>query len=209
MTPMALTRVTRHHGAALAAASLLGLLAASPGRAQTPEPPKTPAPDASAQPAPDKADAPALKPIGEAQEVRPGSVVHLEFTLRNDNGEALDSSRGRAPLVFTQGEGQIIPGLDRGVLGMKVGEQKQITVPPEDAYGPVDPEAVTEVPKSRVPPDALEVGTVLVGRTRSGREIPVRVREVKEETVVLDLNHPLAGQTLLFEVTIILIEPAP
>ena len=198
----------RRLGAMLAAASLLGLLAPLPGRTQAPEPPKTPAPESS-QSAPDKPGAPELEAIDEAQEVQPGTVVHLEFTLRSDKGEILDSSQGRPPLVFTQGAGQIIPGLDRGVLGMKIGEHKQITVLPEDAYGPVDPEAVTEVPKGRVPPDALEVGAVLVGRTQSGREIPVRVREVKEETVVLDLNHPLAGQTLLFEVTIIVIEPAP
>ncbi len=201
-------RQTRRFVATLAAAGVLGLLAPGPGRTQTPEPPKTPAPDASAQPAPDKAAAPELTPIGEDQEVRAGSVVHLEFTLQDDKGETLDSSRGRAPLVFTQGAGQIIPGLDRAVLGMKVGEQKKITVPPEDAYGPVDPEAMTEVPKSRVPAD-VAVGTLLVGQTRSGREVPVRVREIKDATVVLDLNHPLAGQALVFEVTIILVEPAP
>lgn len=157
----------------------------------------------------DETEPPELEPISEAQEVQPGSVIHLEYTLRNDQGAVLDSNEGRAPLVFTQGQGQVIRGLEQAVLGMKVGETKRITLPPDQAYGPVDPEAVAEVPKGRVPPDSLRVGATLVGRTTSGREVPVRVREIKDETVVFDLNHPLAGQTLRFDVRIILVEPPP
>ncbi len=147
--------------------------------------------------------------IAEAQEVQPGAVVHLEFTLRDETGAVLDTTRGRAPLVFTHGGGEIIPGLERALTGMRVGEEKQVTVPPEEAYGAEDPTAVTEVPKDRVPPEARVVGARLRGQTRSGRELPVRVREVKESTVVLDLNHPLAGRTLVFDVRVILIEPPP
>jgi FKBP-type peptidyl-prolyl cis-trans isomerase SlyD len=90
---------------------------------------------------------------------------------------------------------------------MKVGEEKRVTVPPEEAYGAIDPAAVTEVPRDRVPPEALVVGTRLSGQTQSGREMPVRVREIKDATVVLDLNHPLAGRTLVFDVRVLLIEP--
>jgi FKBP-type peptidyl-prolyl cis-trans isomerase SlyD len=153
--------------------------------------------------------APELEPIGEAQEVQPGAVVHLEFTLWDQEGAVLDTTRGKAPLVFTQGAGEIIPGLERALAGMRVGEAKRVTVPPEDAYGPVDATAVTEVPKAQVPPEALAVGARLRGQTRSGREMPVRVREIKDTTVVLDLNHPLAGRTLVFDVRVILIEPPP
>lgn len=154
-----------------------------------------------------KPDAPETAPIPEAEVVRPGAVVHFQYVLRDDKGELLESSWARSPLVVTHGTGQIIPGLERALTGMKVGDVKHVTVPPEDGYGPVDPAAITEVPKSRIPPEALQVGARLVGQTRSRREVPVRVREIKDETVVLDLNHPLAGQTLVFEVTIILVEP--
>ena len=150
---------------------------------------------------------PEVDRVEEADEVRSGAVVHLEYTLWNEHGEVLDSNHGRAPLVFTLGKAEIISGLERALLGMKVGEHKRVTVPPDEGYGPIDPTAITEVPKDRVPPAALVVGARVRGQTRSGREMWVRVREIKDETVVLDLNHPLAGQTLVFDVTIILVEP--
>ncbi len=146
-------------------------------------------------------------PVADAQDVQPGAVVHLEFTLRDESGTVLDDNRGRPPLVFTYGKGEVIPGLERALAGMRVGEERRITVRPEDGYGPVDPAAITEVPKDRLPPEARVVGARLLGQTRSGREVPVRVREVKDESVVLDLNHPLAGRTLVFDVRVILIEP--
>ncbi len=177
------------------AACLLGLAVVLASGAATPA-------------ADDEADAPPdVQPIAEAQEVRPGAVVHLEFTLRDESGALLDDNRGRSPLVFTYGKGEVIPGLERALAGMKVGETKRITVPPEDAYGPVDPAAITEVPKERVPAEALVVGARLSGQTRSGREVPVRVREIRDGMVVLDMNHPLAGKTLVFEVRVILVEP--
>jgi FKBP-type peptidyl-prolyl cis-trans isomerase 2 len=148
-----------------------------------------------------------IQPTAEAQEVQPGAVVHLEFTLRDESGALQDDNRGRPPLVFTHGTGEVIPGLERALTGMKAGETKRITVPPEEGYGPVDPAAITEVPKARVPAEALVVGARLSGQTRSGREVPVRVREIRDGTVVLDLNHPLAGKTLVFEVRVILVEP--
>ncbi len=147
------------------------------------------------------------QPIVEAQEVQPGAVVHLEFTLHDESGALLDDNRGRPPLVFTHGKGEVIPGLERALTGMKVGDTKRITVPPEDGYGPVDPTSIAEVPKERVPAEAQVVGARLLGRTRSGREVPVRVREIRDGIVVLDLNHPLAGKTLVFEVRVILVEP--
>lgn len=143
----------------------------------------------------------------EGEVVRPGAVVHLEYTLTSPQGERLDSTQGRAPLVFTVGGGEVIPGLERALIGMRTGERKRITVLPAEAYGPVDPDAVAEVERGRVPAEAQHVGARVRGHTRSGREVLVRVREVKDATVVLDLNHPLAGQTLVFEVSVILVEP--
>jgi FKBP-type peptidyl-prolyl cis-trans isomerase SlyD len=148
-----------------------------------------------------------VEPPLEGQEVRAGAVVHLEFTLWDDAGALLDTTRGRTPLVFTHGQGEVIAGLERALLGMKVGETKRVTVAPDDAYGPVDPSATTEVPVERVPAEARKVGVQLRGQTRSGREMPVRVREIRDGTAILDLNHPLAGRTLVFEVRVILVEP--
>ena len=148
-----------------------------------------------------------LQPAVQTPAVEPGAVVHLEFLLRDETGAVLDDTRGRPPLVFTVGKGEVIPGLERRLAGMREGDARRITVPPAEAYGPVDPDAIAEVPIDRVPPEARVVGARLSGQTRSGREVPVRVREVKEASVVLDLNHPLAGRTLVFDVRIILVEP--
>lgn len=132
-----------------------------------------------------------------------GSTVRLEYTLTNDAGVVLDSNKGRGPLTYTQGEQQIIPGLERALIGMHTGEEKQVVVKAEDAYGPIDPRAETEVPKEMLPADALTVGTRLVARSPDGETRLVRVKEVKESTVVIDLNHPLAGMTLHFAVKVL------
>jgi FKBP-type peptidyl-prolyl cis-trans isomerase SlyD len=148
-----------------------------------------------------------VEPLADGPEIRAGAVVHLEFTLWDDAGTLLDTTRGRTPLVFTHGQGEVIPGLERALLGMKVGETKRVTVPPEEGYGVVDPAATTEVPVERMPEEARKVGARLRAQTRSGREMLVRVREIRDGTAVLDLNHPLAGRTLVFEVRVILVEP--
>jgi FKBP-type peptidyl-prolyl cis-trans isomerase 2 len=155
----------------------------------------------------DGTEPPELAPIPGGQEAVPGAVVHVQYTMWSARGEVLESNEGRPPLVFTLGNREVIAGLERALLGMKVGERRRVTIPPEDAYGPVDESAVTEVPKTRVPAEARVVGARLPARTRSGRDVTVRVREVRDETVVLDLNHPLAGQTLVFEIRLVLVEP--
>jgi FKBP-type peptidyl-prolyl cis-trans isomerase SlyD len=135
--------------------------------------------------------------------VADGVVVRLEYTMRNDAGALLAESTSEEPLVFTQGEHQIIPGLERAVAGMEVGDEKRVAVPPEEAYGAVDPGAETEVPRSMIPPEAQGAGPELVARSPDGATRVVRVKEVRESTVVLDLNHPLAGMTLHFAVRIL------
>ncbi len=136
-----------------------------------------------------------------------GSKVELEYTLTDDGGKVLDSNKGGTPLTFTHGQRQLIPGLENALDGMHAGEEKKVTVPPAEGYGEVDPKAVTEVPKESIPAEALNVGAELVARNQSGARRMVRVKEIKEKTVVIDLNHPLAGKTLHFDVKVLGVEP--
>ena len=139
--------------------------------------------------------------------VEKGSSVKIEYTLKDDKGAVLDTNAGKDALAFTQGSQQIIPGLDKALLGMKVGDSKKVTVKPEDGYGNVDPKAEAEVPKTALPEGAAVVGTRLLARGQDGQPRPVTVKAVKDTTVLLDLNHPLAGKTLFFDVKIVSVEP--
>lgn len=139
--------------------------------------------------------------------IEEGSKVQLEYTLSDETGKVLVSNKGRDALTFTQGEHQIIPGLENALAGMRAGEEKTVTVKPADAYGEMNPAAVTEVPKEQIPADAAKAGTELVAHAPSGERRTVRVKEVKEQTVIIDLNHPLAGKTLVFAVKILGVEP--
>ena len=144
----------------------------------------------------------------DAKVIASGSQVSLEYTLSDDKGKMIESNKGKEPLVYTHGNGQIIPGLEKQLLGMKVGGTKHVTVKPEDAYGPVNPKAYQEIPKTKVPPDALKVGATLVARSPQGQPFPVRVHEIKKETVVMNFNHPMAGKTLAFDVKVLDIKVA-
>jgi FKBP-type peptidyl-prolyl cis-trans isomerase SlyD len=139
--------------------------------------------------------------------IEKGSSVKIEYTLKDDKGAVLDTNAGKEALAFTQGAQQIIPGLDKALLGMKTGDSKKVTVKPEDAYGAVDPKAETEVPKDVLPQGAAVVGTRLLARGQDGQPRPVTVKAVKDTTVLLDLNHPLAGKTLFFDVKVVSVEP--
>ncbi|HKY08587.1 MAG TPA: peptidylprolyl isomerase [Candidatus Binatia bacterium] len=134
--------------------------------------------------------------------VQPGSAVSFDYTLTDEKGQVVDSSKGKAPMQYVHGKGQIIVGLERELAGMAVGAEKKVTVKPEDAYGLVDPQAFREIPKEKVPAEALKVGTMLMAQAPGGQGVPVRVHEIKESTVVMDFNHPLAGKTLSFDVKI-------
>ena len=135
-----------------------------------------------------------------------GNTISIEYTLTLENKEVVDTNVGKKPLKFVQGSHEIIPGLETALEGMKIGENKQVTVPPENGYGPQNPQAILEVPIDQVPPEARRVGTVLQGKDAEGRMVHPRVAEVKDQAVVLDFNHPLAGKTLYFDVTILDIE---
>ena len=132
-----------------------------------------------------------------------GSKVAFDYTLTVD-GQVADSSKTRGPLQYTQGDGRLIPGLTRQMEGMKAGDEKIIEVKPEEGYGTHNPAAIKEVPISSLPKDTKPaVGMALQGNDKNGRTFPVRIIEVKKDTVMIDLNHPLAGKTLLFNVKIV------
>jgi FKBP-type peptidyl-prolyl cis-trans isomerase SlyD len=141
--------------------------------------------------------------------VKDGSVVSLQYTLTGEDGKPIESNKGKEPLKYTQGQHQIVPGLEREIAGMKVGGEKHVKVKPEDGYGPVNPSAFQEVPKERVPPEGLKVGTILAAKGPQGQVIPVRIHQVKDKTVVVDMNHPMAGKTLVFDVKVLDIQSAP
>lgn len=141
--------------------------------------------------------------------VKDGSVVSLQYTLAGEDGKTIESNKGKEPLKYTQGQHQIVPGLEREIAGMKVGGEKHVKVKPEDGYGPVNPNAFQEVPKEKVPPEGLKVRTVLAAKGPQGQVVPVRIHEIKDKTVVVDLNHPMAGKTLVFDVKVLDIQSAP
>jgi FKBP-type peptidyl-prolyl cis-trans isomerase SlyD len=130
-------------------------------------------------------------------------VVSLDYTLRLDSGAVVDSSADREPLEFLQGRHQIIPGLEQALYGMKVGEAKAVVVLPEEGYGPVNESAYQEFPKDAFPSDVeLELGMGMELVDGSGRPLLAFVSEIKSDSILLDFNHPLAGETLHFDVEI-------
>jgi FKBP-type peptidyl-prolyl cis-trans isomerase SlyD len=130
-------------------------------------------------------------------------VVSLDYTLRLDDGEIIDSSADREPLEFLQGQGQIIPGLEQALYGMAVDDQKDVEVAPADGYGERDADAVELVDRDVFPPDLdIKPGIGLRMRDGSGQAMDAYVADVRPDGVLLDFNHPLAGETLFFQVKI-------
>lgn len=130
-----------------------------------------------------------------------GSTVKVHYTGTLTDDTVFDSSREREPLEFTVGVGQMIEGFDVAVEGMKVGETKKVNIPAEKAYGPRNDEAVFNVPKSKLPEGLTpEVGMQLEASQTDGRKQLLLIVEVKEEEVMLDANHPLAGKELVFDI---------
>lgn len=138
-----------------------------------------------------------------AETVQNNTVVSMEYTLHVDN-EEIDSSKGQDPLQFLVGYGNIISGLEREMIGMKVGESKDVVVPPEDGYGEFDENAFMDVPRDAFPTDIpVEEGTELTVRDDSGQPRYARIDSVGDDTVTLNFNHPLAGDELHFNVKIV------
>jgi FKBP-type peptidyl-prolyl cis-trans isomerase 2 len=131
-----------------------------------------------------------------------GKVISLQYTLKLEDGQVVDTNVGEDPLTYTQGANQIIRGVEAAVEGMEVGQAKQAVVSPQEGYGNPDPNAFHEIPKDKIPREA-KVGTQLHGKDASGREIRPIVSAIKDDTVLLDFNHPLAGKTLYFDLKVL------
>jgi len=137
-------------------------------------------------------------------QVKSGDKVKVHYHGKLTNGETFDSSEGRDPLEFEVGSGMVIKGFDEGVTGMTTGEKKTIHIPVDEAYGPRSVEMIFDIPKENFPPDMeLEAGMPLMMNDQQGHQLPVNVVEIKENSVVLDANHPLAGQDLIFDLELV------
>ncbi|MGD2278555.1 MAG: peptidylprolyl isomerase [Candidatus Omnitrophota bacterium] len=134
--------------------------------------------------------------------IEKGKKVTLDYTVSTD-GQAVDSSRDRDPFVYVHGEGRILPALAKDLEGMEPGEKKTIIISPEEAYGKRNDSALKEVSRSILPGNVEpETGMLLESKTADGTKSTVRIAEVKKDTIVIDLNHPLAGKTLKFEIEV-------
>lgn len=138
------------------------------------------------------------------EQAKAGDTVKVHYHGRLTDGTTFDSSSGREPLEFQVGSGQVIKGFDDGVSGMAVGEKKTIQIPVDEAYGQKEENMIVEFPKSNFPPELTpELGMSLNMTNGSGQVIPVTIVDIKEESVVLDANHPLAGQDLIFDIELV------
>lgn len=139
--------------------------------------------------------------------VQNGDKVRVHYHGKLRSGETFDSSEGREPLEFTVGSGQVIPGFDQGVMGMQQGEKKTVEIPADQAYGQKAEEMMLEFPKSQFPEGMNpEVGMQLGLSDNQGQSHTVRVAEIREESVILDANHPLAGEDLIFDIELVDVE---
>ena len=138
------------------------------------------------------------------QQVQKGDKVNVHYHGKLTDGSTFDSSEGREPLAFTAGEGQVIKGFDDAVIDMKPGDKKTVNIPVLHAYGERNDDMVMEFPINEFPADMKpEIGMELQMGDNSGNVFPVVIVEVGDETVVLDANHPLAGQDLIFEIELV------
>lgn len=150
----------------------------------------------------------------EAAEVTPdmaigeGKQVSMEYTLTLEDGTEAGNNVGQAPLIYTHGKGQIVPGLEKELVGMKAGDTKKVEVTPKDGYGDVDPKRTQQVPIDKIPEQARKVGAQLRGQGPGGQLMFAKVTELDDKMATIDMNHPLAGQKLLFDVKILKVEEA-
>lgn len=139
-----------------------------------------------------------------AQTAQQGDTVAVHYTGKLDDGEVFDSSKGRDPLEFQVGSGQVIPGFDRAVTGLGIGESREIRLDPDEAYGAPREDLVVEVDRSQFPAEVEPaVGQQVQVQVAPGQNRVATIQEVQEEAIKLDLNHPLAGKALTFDVELV------
>lgn len=141
--------------------------------------------------------------------IRANMVVTLDYTLTLDNGEVADSTQDGRPLRFLAGSGELLPAFEEALLGLTAGDKLSLTLSPEDGYGEYDEEAFEEVDIENFPSrEGLEPGTAIEVHDADGETYVAYISEVHDDTVILDYNHPLAGETLHFQVTVLEVRPA-
>ncbi len=137
-------------------------------------------------------------------QVKSGDKIKVHYHGKLTSGETFDSSAGREPLEFEVGSGMVIKGFDDGVTGMTVGEKKTVNIPFDDAYGSRNPDMIIEMPKDRFPKDMeIELGMSLGMSDENRQQFQVTIVEIKEDVVLLDANHPLAGEDLIFDLELV------
>ena len=134
--------------------------------------------------------------------MKPGDKVKVHYTGTLNDGTVFDSSEGKQPLEFTIGENQVIPGFENGIKEMKLNEEKTIKISAKEAYGERNEKLITSAPRDKFPPQ-VEVGGMLVLKGPNGERLPATVKEVKNDIVTIDMNHPLAGKDLNFKIKIV------
>ncbi|MCD4698239.1 MAG: peptidylprolyl isomerase [Bacteroidales bacterium] len=138
------------------------------------------------------------------EKVKDSSTVKVHYTGKLSDGTIFDSSEGRDPLAFTMGAGMMIPGFENGVMGMELNEEKSVTIHPKDAYGEVREDMIAHVERKHLPKEIdLKVGMELMSQTPDGQQMVVKVKEVNEDTLLVDANHALAGKELTFDIKVI------
>ena len=137
--------------------------------------------------------------------VEEGSKIKVEYEGKFEDGTVFDSSEKHGkPLEFEAGAGMVVPGFDNAVIGMAVGEEKEIKIEPKDAYGEIKSEAFRKVPRDQLPAEAeVKAGMMMGVQLPNGQQMPVKVSEVDDKEITLDLNHPLAGKVLLFKIKVV------
>ncbi len=136
--------------------------------------------------------------------IKEGSHVKIEYTGTLEDGSVFDSTDEQgSPLEFQVGANQVIEGFEKAIVEMKLDEEKEITLKPEEGYGPRQDDMVRDIPKENMPADELEKGMTLMATLPTGMQVPVTVVEITDDTVKIDLNHPLAGKTLNFKLKVV------
>ncbi len=140
--------------------------------------------------------------------IKKGDTVQVHYTGKLEDGTVFDSSEQHGqPLEFSVGGGQLIKGFDEAVVGMEKGEEKTVTLPPDQAYGEANPQMTQKFPKDQVPGE-VKPGMSLMVKTPEGQQFPAKVAEVSDKDITLDFNHPLAGKTLVFTIKVVDVKAA-
>jgi peptidylprolyl isomerase len=139
--------------------------------------------------------------------VQVGNTISVNYTGKLESGEVFDTSEGKQPLTFTVGSGQLIKGFDNAVIGMSTGEKKSVSLAPEEGYGAYRDDLILSIARENVPENMqLDIGMAVQLSDQSGNPIPAMVTEIGDRTVTLDVNHPLAGKVLVFDIEVVGIE---